>query len=150
MQKNILQATLLKAIFLLSCILLCTACGAEEEQEANLNKLFSVHSEDGAECMVSLEDGRIESNPSGGNGNPVLILEGKIPTGCGNLMMRVMPPKPTKEIEVYLQAISSSTEKPSEDPHRFYISMPLENLVEGTYTIIINEEVRLNFKYLEP
>ena len=132
---------------LLCLAVLCSACGSEEPDEDKFNQLFQIETLEGEKCGVMLEDIRISTDGTD-SGDPILILEGRIPSECGNLMMRVDEPTFTKQIKVILLATDSSDASPDENSKPFTVCKPLEDLVSGTYTVIVNDMALYTFNYM--
>ncbi len=139
-----------KIVTLFIIALFLSACNPDASDDTGLSfpsELFTIKTIDGNECMVQVEQSKIETTEIQGKIVHTLTLQGKMPSGCGSLSMRIDPPTVAKQIKVYLSSSQSSSERINENSKPFYISMPINIMVEGYYTIVINDTIKLSYSY---
>ncbi len=131
-------------------ILFLSACSGEDTENTSLSfpsELFTLKITNGNECTIQVEKSKIEPQVIEDKKVHILTLEGKMPAGCGSLSMYFDPPNAAKQINVYLSSSKSSNEGINNNSKPFTISMPLNIMVEGYYTIVINDELKINYSY---
>jgi hypothetical protein len=134
-------------LFLALSSIFLTSCGKPLiEPLAFPRELFTVKASNDPDlqCIIYLDEARVEIQDIDDVSTPVLIMSGVLPGSCSDLSLKMDPPN-TANYMVVTMIASSSGETDGKDSKPFDINMPLHDLENGKYHIVINEEKQIDF-----